>query len=95
MTKILSRALGAAAVAGIATLALAAPAIAAPSDILGDNIDGVGVAAQNLSNNIGNQQAAVSHSQGVQNNAQQNNSDAQEVEILSGIKALNDTVIGV
>ncbi|KAF9423180.1 hypothetical protein BGZ94_008361 [Podila epigama] len=68
----------------LAILLIAIVAIdAVPVPVLvGNNVQLIGLAAQNLNNNIGNQQAAVSHSQGVQNNAQQNNSDQSSVDII-------------
>ncbi|KAF9418854.1 hypothetical protein BGZ76_004325 [Entomortierella beljakovae] len=53
--------------------------------LVGNNVQHVGVTAQNLNNNIGNQQAAVSHSQGIQNNPQQNNPEQSTVEILKNL----------
>ncbi|KAK6537181.1 hypothetical protein TWF694_011378 [Orbilia ellipsospora] len=67
------------------------PAISAPIPILvGNNVQLIGIAAQNLNNNIGNQQATASHSQGVQNNAQQNNSDQSTTEIIKDVDVLNN-----
>jgi hypothetical protein len=58
--------------------------------LVGNNVGLINVAAQNLNNNIGNQQAAANHSQGVQNNAQQNNSDQSAVEIIKDVNVLNN-----
>jgi predicted secreted protein len=73
----------------LVSMTLAAPLL------LGNNVQAIGVATQNLNNSIGNQQAAVSHSMGVQNNAQQNNSDQSSVKLGSNINALNGLTVAL
>ncbi|WP_103513007.1 hypothetical protein [Streptomyces sp. SM13] len=77
MTKILGRALGAAAVAGIATLAVAAPAFADPtppgSGLIGSQLPAVGSAGQN--NGDTDKPSSQNH-----NFAQQHLTDAQSIE---------------
>ncbi|WP_328923281.1 hypothetical protein OG429_00500 [Streptomyces sp. NBC_00190] len=95
MPKILGRALSAAAVAGIATLARAAPAPLdpTPSGLVGNDLEGIGTLSQSLNNGNGNTQTGATHSQNVANHALSNNIEAQEVKIISDITALSENVI--
>ncbi|WP_282697162.1 hypothetical protein [Streptomyces sp. CC208A] len=95
MPKIFSRALSAAAVAAIASLAAAGPALAdpAPGGLMGSELGVLGLAGQNSAVNNGNTAGAVSHSENTQNSAQQVVTDAQAVDVLKDVDALERPLI--
>ncbi|MBB1245371.1 hypothetical protein GL263_17625 [Streptomyces durbertensis] len=63
MSNVLSRALSAAAVAGIATLAAAAPASASPAGLIGDNLQKIGLASEDTAEKGGDSGKATKASQ--------------------------------
>ncbi|MFG2874527.1 hypothetical protein ACGFYU_05845 [Streptomyces sp. NPDC048337] len=93
MAKILSRALGAVAVAGIATLALAGPAITdpRPSGLVGENVQGLGVLSQNLNTRDG--KAQTGHSENTSNHALTNSLESQTVKVIPDIPLLGNSTI--
>ncbi|WP_225804585.1 hypothetical protein [Streptomyces sp. NK15101] len=95
MTKIFSRALSAAAVAAIASLAAASPALAdpTPDGLIGHQLGVLDLASQNSAMNNGNTGEAVSHSQNTQNSAQQDVTDAQAIDVLKNVDVLEKPLI--
>ncbi|MEU4800435.1 hypothetical protein [Streptomyces sp. NPDC023327] len=87
MTKIFSRALSAAAVAAIASLAAASPALAdpTPGSLIGGQLGVLDLASQNSAVNNGNTGGAVNHSENTQNSAQQVVTDAQAIDVLKNV----------
>ncbi|KXN65553.1 hypothetical protein CONCODRAFT_12829 [Conidiobolus coronatus NRRL 28638] len=57
---------------------------AAPN-LIGNNLEVIGLASQNQANNNGNTAGSASHSSGTQNVAQQNVADQQSIDVLKNI----------
>ncbi|MBB1245103.1 hypothetical protein GL263_16220 [Streptomyces durbertensis] len=95
MTKIFSRALGAAAVAGIATLAAAGPALAdpAPGGLIGSHVGVIGLASQNSAVNNGNIGGGISHAENAHNSAQQVVTDAQAIDVAKNVEVLEKPLV--
>lgn len=95
MNRILSRALGAAAVAGVAALAGAAPACAdpAPSGLVGSELGVIGLVGQNSAVHHGNTAGSAGHSANSQNAAQQVVTDAQSVDVLKNAEVLEKPLV--
>ncbi|MCM1976487.1 hypothetical protein [Streptomyces sp. G1] len=92
MNKILSRAFSAAAVAGIATLAAAGPALAdpAPGGLIGSQLEVIGLASQNSAVPTGE---SISHPENSQNSAHQAITDAQAIDALKNVDVMEKPLI--
>jgi hypothetical protein len=90
MTKIFTRVLGAAAIAGITVFTAATPALA---NTIGNNIGALLIASQNEGANAGNDGSTSSHGSSNGNTLANNIADQSNVALVNTAKVAEDALV--